>query len=187
MAKDSNAITRVEELHANNNGNNNPDKATENTYGPDNNVGGPGMDGKRAQDLIKQRARVLINNRAIDVETRSILRYGLEIDDPILEELVCMVERGESLDYRLRARERNPSDEFITTHRSRNDLMNSARDEERSAPRAAQKGYSIEYEPSERESMLDHERDEEFPDDSANDLTTEAGNGNGGGSGTGNV
>jgi hypothetical protein len=182
MAKDSSATTRVETSHANNNRN----KTTENTYRLDDNAGGPATDCKQQPwDLIKQRARALIDNKAIDAETRSILKYGLDIDDPVLEELVCMVERVGSLDDNLLATTRNSSDEFITTPRSRNDLMNSERVEERSEARDSRHDYSIEYELTERDSRLD-QRDDQFPDDS-DYLATEAGNGNGGGSGTGKV
>ncbi|HEY6803208.1 MAG TPA: hypothetical protein VI306_06480 [Pyrinomonadaceae bacterium] len=194
MAKDSSALTRVETSHANTNANNNRNKATENTYRLDDNAGGPGPDGKQeARDLIKQRARALINNQAIDAETRSILKYGLMIDDPVLEELVCMVERVGSLDDSEPATDLNASDEFITTHCGRNDLEKSGRVEEGSDAIDARRDhshdyshdYSIEYELAERESLLD-QRDDEFPDDS-DYLATEAGNGNGCGSGTGNV
>jgi hypothetical protein len=196
MAKDSSATTRVEASHANYNANNNRNKTTENTYRLDHNAGGPvpSADGKQeARDLIKQRARVLIANQAIDAETRSILKYGLDIDDPVLEELVCMVERVGSLDDNLPATTRNSSGEFITTHRSRNDLMKPGRVEERSEASDSchnhshdySRDYSIEYELAERESMLD-QRDDEFPDD-PDYLATEAGNGNGGGSGTSHI
>ncbi|HEY6804812.1 MAG TPA: hypothetical protein VI306_14655 [Pyrinomonadaceae bacterium] len=179
MAKDSSALTRVETPHVNNKRN-----KPENTYRLDDNDGGPapGTNGQEAWDLIKQRATALIDNKAIDAETRSILKYGLDIDDPVLEELVCMVERDGSLADNLPATDRNSRGEFITTHRSGNDLMKSDRPEERSNARDARKDYSIEYELAERESMLD-QRDDQFPDDS-DYLPTEAGDGNGGGSGT---
>jgi hypothetical protein len=63
--------------------------------------------------------------------------------------------------------------------------MKPGRVEERSEARDARKDYSIEYELTKRESMLD-QRDDEFSGDSDH-LPTEAGNGNGRGSGTGNV
>lgn len=46
---------------------------------------------------IKRRAQTLINNHSIDPETRSILRYGLEIDDPALADLVRRVDDGENI------------------------------------------------------------------------------------------
>lgn len=44
---------------------------------------------------LKRRAEAVINNRLIDAETRTIIRYGLEINDPSLPELVRRVEAGE--------------------------------------------------------------------------------------------
>ena len=46
---------------------------------------------------IKRRAQALINNHSIDPETRSILRYGLEINDPLLADLVRRVDDGENI------------------------------------------------------------------------------------------
>ena len=46
---------------------------------------------------IKQRARSLIGNKSIDAATRGVLRYGLEIDDPLLPDLVRRVDAGESI------------------------------------------------------------------------------------------
>ena len=46
---------------------------------------------------IKRRAQSLINNKAIDAGTRAVLRYGLEIDDPSLADLVRRVDAGESI------------------------------------------------------------------------------------------
>ena len=33
-------------------------------------------------DALKRRAQSIINNKSIDAPTRSIIRYGLEINDP---------------------------------------------------------------------------------------------------------
>ena len=46
---------------------------------------------------IKQRAESLINNKSIDGTTRTVLRYALEIDDPLLADLVRRVAAGESI------------------------------------------------------------------------------------------
>ena len=43
---------------------------------------------------IKQRAQELINNKSIDTPTRKLLRYGLEVDDPLLPNLVRRVDAG---------------------------------------------------------------------------------------------
>jgi len=41
---------------------------------------------------LKQRARSVINDKSVDSETRAIIRYGLEINDPSLAELVRRVD-----------------------------------------------------------------------------------------------
>lgn len=46
---------------------------------------------------IKRRAQSLINNKSLDSGTRSILRYGLEIDDPSLAQLVSRIEAGKTI------------------------------------------------------------------------------------------
>lgn len=46
---------------------------------------------------IKRRTQTLINDKALDAGTRNVLRYGIEIDDPSLTELVRRVEGGESI------------------------------------------------------------------------------------------
>jgi len=48
-------------------------------------------------DALKRRAQSIINNKSIDAQTRTIIRYGLEIDDPWLPELVRCVDAGESI------------------------------------------------------------------------------------------
>lgn len=46
------------------------------------------------RDALKRRAEFLIHDKSIDGSTRSIIRYALEIDDPMLLELVERVEVG---------------------------------------------------------------------------------------------
>ena len=46
---------------------------------------------------IKRRAQDLINNKSIDGGTRTLLRYGLEINDPLLPNLVRRVRAGERI------------------------------------------------------------------------------------------
>ena len=46
---------------------------------------------------LKQRAESIINNKAIDGATRKVLRYALEIDDPLLCNLVRRVNDGEGI------------------------------------------------------------------------------------------
>ncbi len=48
-------------------------------------------------DTLKQRAQSVINNRSIDAGTRAVIRYGLEIEDPWLPELVRRVDAGETI------------------------------------------------------------------------------------------
>ncbi len=48
-------------------------------------------------DALKRRAQSVINDKSIDAETRAIIRYGLEINDPWLPELVRCVDAGESV------------------------------------------------------------------------------------------
>jgi len=44
---------------------------------------------------LKRRARLLITNGSIPSQTRSLIRYALEIKDPQLAQLVRRVEAGE--------------------------------------------------------------------------------------------
>ena len=44
---------------------------------------------------LKRRARLLITNGSIPRQTRSLIRYALEIKDPYLGQLVRRVEAGE--------------------------------------------------------------------------------------------
>ena len=46
---------------------------------------------------VKRRAESVINNRSIDAESRILIRYALEINDPLLAELVRRVDAGESI------------------------------------------------------------------------------------------
>src|SRR5829696_5717561 len=48
-------------------------------------------------DALKRRAQTIINNKSIDAQTRVIIRYGLEINDPWLGDLVRCVDAGESI------------------------------------------------------------------------------------------
>ncbi len=48
-------------------------------------------------DAIKRRAQSLINDNTIDGPSRAIIRYGLEINDPWLPELVRRVDAGETI------------------------------------------------------------------------------------------
>jgi hypothetical protein len=49
------------------------------------------------RDALKRRAQSVINDRSIDAESRALIRYGLEINDPSLAELVRCADGGESI------------------------------------------------------------------------------------------
>jgi hypothetical protein len=48
-------------------------------------------------DALKRRAQSVINDKSIDAQTRAVIRYGLEINDPWLPQLVRCVDAGESI------------------------------------------------------------------------------------------
>ena len=48
-------------------------------------------------DALKRRAQSVINDRSIDAESRALIRYALEINDPCLAELVRLADAGESI------------------------------------------------------------------------------------------
>lgn len=48
-------------------------------------------------NALKQRAQAVINNRSIDTQSRAIIRYALETNDPWLAELVRRAEVGAAI------------------------------------------------------------------------------------------
>ena len=48
-------------------------------------------------NALKRRAQAVLNDRSIDPQTRAIIRYGLETNDPWLAELVRGAEADESI------------------------------------------------------------------------------------------
>lgn len=48
-------------------------------------------------NALKRRAQAILNDESIDAQSRAILRYGLETNDPWLAELVRRADAGESL------------------------------------------------------------------------------------------
>jgi len=48
-------------------------------------------------NALKRRAQSLINNKSIDAQTRAVIRYGLEINDPWLPELVRRANAREAI------------------------------------------------------------------------------------------
>ena len=53
--------------------------------------------GTNMSDALKRRAQSIIDDKSIDAQTRAIIRYGLEINDPWLPELLHCVNAGESI------------------------------------------------------------------------------------------
>ena len=49
-------------------------------------------------NALKQRAQAVLNDKSTDPQTRAILRYALEKNDPWLAELVRQDERSETID-----------------------------------------------------------------------------------------
>ena len=47
-------------------------------------------------NALKRRAQSVINNKSIDAQTRGLIRYAMEINDPCLAELVRRVAAGET-------------------------------------------------------------------------------------------
>jgi hypothetical protein len=48
-------------------------------------------------NAVKRRAQVIIKDRSIDPQSRALIRYGLETNDPWLPELVRRVDAGETI------------------------------------------------------------------------------------------
>ena len=48
-------------------------------------------------DALKQRAQAVLNGSSVDPQTRVVIRYALETNDPLLAELVLRAEAGETV------------------------------------------------------------------------------------------
>jgi len=48
-------------------------------------------------DAVKRRAWAVIQDKSIDAGSRNLIRYALEINDPLVAELVLRVDAGESI------------------------------------------------------------------------------------------
>ena len=48
-------------------------------------------------DAVKRRAQSVINDESIDTASRTLIRYAVEINDPLLPELVRRVDAGETI------------------------------------------------------------------------------------------
>ena len=51
----------------------------------------------KISNAIKLRARLVISDESIDAETRALVRYGLETNDPSLPDLVRRIAAGETI------------------------------------------------------------------------------------------
>ena len=59
-----------------------------------------GSESRTLDANLKRRARKLATDSRVDPRTRSLIRYGLELKDPDLEQVVTRVEAGEmSIDH----------------------------------------------------------------------------------------
>ena len=54
-------------------------------------------------NALRRRAESVINDKSLDPGTRALIRYGLEINDPWLAEMVRRVQAGETIIDNLRA------------------------------------------------------------------------------------
>ncbi|HET6976215.1 MAG TPA: hypothetical protein VFI24_07825 [Pyrinomonadaceae bacterium] len=61
-------------------------------------------------DVLRKRAESVINDKATDAESRAIIRYALEINDPMLAELVQWADAGESIVDNLAAQDESEND-----------------------------------------------------------------------------
>ena len=50
-------------------------------------------------DALRRRAQAVLNDRSLDPQWRSIIRYALEISDPLLPDLVRRAGAGETIIY----------------------------------------------------------------------------------------
>src|SRR5215211_4100169 len=78
MASHSSATARQHEPHVN--------QRTNQTSSTNTNV-----------NALKRRAQAVLNDRSIDAQSRAIIRYGLETNDPWLAELVRRADAGEAI------------------------------------------------------------------------------------------
>ena len=62
-------------------------------------------------DALKRQAQSVLNDRSIDPESRTLVRYALEINDPCLADLVRHANAGESIVAALERSEISESDE----------------------------------------------------------------------------
>jgi hypothetical protein len=88
MATHSSAGMREQTPH----GKNSTNRSTTNPTNNHNN-----QTNSQISEALKRRAQSVINDKSVDAETRAIVRYGLEINDPCLPELLRRADAGETL------------------------------------------------------------------------------------------
>jgi len=66
-------------------------------------------------NALQQRAQAVLNDRSLDPESRAIIRYALETNDPWLAELLRCADAGESIVDTLETNETDSSAEKIET------------------------------------------------------------------------
>ena len=66
-------------------------------------------------DALKRRAHTVLSDRSIDPESRAIIRYALETNDPWLAKLVRRAEAGEDIVNSLHTIEDSDDDETLRT------------------------------------------------------------------------
>ena len=64
----------------------------------------------RMSDALRRRAESVINDKSIDGDSRALIRYALEIDDPMLAQLVQWADAGESIVDNLAAQDEAEDD-----------------------------------------------------------------------------
>ena len=62
-------------------------------------------------NALRRRAQSILRDRSIDTESRALIRYALEINDPYLAELVRIADAGESIVDALRRSEVSETNE----------------------------------------------------------------------------
>ena len=60
---------------------------------------------------LRRRAQAILKDRSIDAQSRAFIRYGLEINDPWLPELVRLVDAGETITDQFNFSQTPPSEE----------------------------------------------------------------------------
>lgn len=66
-------------------------------------------------DTLTRRAQAVLNDKSIDAESRAIIRYGLEVNDPWLADLVRRAESGERIGEAFDFSQTNQANEIDTT------------------------------------------------------------------------